>query len=665
MTANRAAELWKIVRPPDAPDAALLARFAAGRDADAFRELLRRHGPLVLGACRRVAGHAQDAEDAFQAVFLILARKAAAVRRPEVLGNWLYGVAVRVARRAKRSAARRRKREVQVRIMPDPPGPESDARADLAPVLDAELAALPAWYRDAVLLCDLQGLSRAEAAERLGVPEGTLSSRLASGRKKMADRLAKRGITLSAAALASIVSETGLAAVPVGLTETVVERVVGGVVPGAVAQLAREGAWAMRAKLMLIAAAGALAAGWAALAGPNDPPKPADPPPKVEAKPAPEMPAEKAVEFTDRPRMVQAVDIPLSHVKTVAWTPDGKRLAAQGKQTRAQGPSANVLILIDANELRQIPVARELQDDTDLVGFEPCSGEPVTALRESKLISGRHQLLYLIPPKPRPISPGSPPPLGTARVVPLGDDDSMQIRFSPDGRSIRVVARDPAGPGKGNWLEVREIDAATGQTMKIFPRVEVKWQGFDLSPDGRELATFDHQFAITLWDAGRGARKWTATPMQPTEPHGWLTLSFSPDGRRLSVGGAADVAAVYDAASGEQIFAVENKGETTFGASKATFSADGRLVAWGGHERTQRNAIGRPGRGAPPGIGALSAPTYSSAIQVWDVDRKKLLKSWNGAADIAFAPDRPLLAILEPRSEGKTRLGFWDFAAAK
>jgi RNA polymerase sigma factor (sigma-70 family) len=171
MTANRAAELWKIVRPPDAPDAVLLARFAAGRDAEAFRELVRRHGPLVLGVCRRVAGHAQDAEDAFQAVFLILAYKAAVVRRPEVLGNWIYGVAVRVARRAKRSAARRRKREVQVRIMPDPPGPESDARADLAPALDAELAALPAWYRDAVLLCDLQGLSRAEVAERLGIPE--------------------------------------------------------------------------------------------------------------------------------------------------------------------------------------------------------------------------------------------------------------------------------------------------------------------------------------------------------------------------------------------------------------------------------------------------------------------------------------------------------------
>src|SRR5262252_4534890 len=102
-------------------DRELLARFVRQRDQSAFAELVRRHGPVVFGVCRRVTGHPQDAEDAFQAVFLVLARKAAAIGKPDLLGNWWYGVAVRVARKARRSAARRHAREIAVAIMPDPP----------------------------------------------------------------------------------------------------------------------------------------------------------------------------------------------------------------------------------------------------------------------------------------------------------------------------------------------------------------------------------------------------------------------------------------------------------------------------------------------------------------------------------------------------------------
>src|ERR1700759_1381057 len=119
MIAGRPSEILRQLEECKTPDRELLARFVRDRDQSAFAELVRRHGPVVLGVCRRVTGHPQDAEDAFQAVFLILARKAAAIRNPDLLGNWLYGAAVRVAQTARRSSTRRRAREVSVNAMPD------------------------------------------------------------------------------------------------------------------------------------------------------------------------------------------------------------------------------------------------------------------------------------------------------------------------------------------------------------------------------------------------------------------------------------------------------------------------------------------------------------------------------------------------------------------
>ena len=204
MNAARPAEILRRLEADGAPDsdADLLARFAGTKNAAAFAELVRRHGPLVFGVCRRVTGHPQDAEDACQATFLQLAKKAGSLRNAALLGNWLSGVAFRVAWRARRSAARRRAREVPVAVLPDQPAPAPTPLApELAPILDAELAALPACYRDAIVLCDLRGASREEAAAALGIPEGTLSSRLANGRKRLAARLTRRGVALSAAAL--------------------------------------------------------------------------------------------------------------------------------------------------------------------------------------------------------------------------------------------------------------------------------------------------------------------------------------------------------------------------------------------------------------------------------------------------------------------------------
>src|SRR5580692_262438 len=119
MTVGRPAELLRQLEAPATPDRELLARFVCERDQSAFAELVRKHGPVVLGVCSRVIGHRQDAEDSFQAVFLILARKAGGIGNPDLLGNWLYGVAERVARRAHRSVVRRQARETAVSVVPE------------------------------------------------------------------------------------------------------------------------------------------------------------------------------------------------------------------------------------------------------------------------------------------------------------------------------------------------------------------------------------------------------------------------------------------------------------------------------------------------------------------------------------------------------------------
>ncbi|MCS6849630.1 MAG: sigma-70 family RNA polymerase sigma factor [Gemmataceae bacterium] len=192
---------------PDASDAQLLQAFVATGDELAFEALVRRYGPMVLGVCRRVVGHVHDAEDAFQATFLVLARRAASVRPPELVGHWLYGVAYRSALEARTARLRRASREKQVNTMPEPEPPAPELWDDLQPLLDQELMRLPEKYRLPIVLCELNGGSRKEVARRLGIPEGTLSSRLATARKMLADRLSRRGIPLSVGLLTTLLTE--------------------------------------------------------------------------------------------------------------------------------------------------------------------------------------------------------------------------------------------------------------------------------------------------------------------------------------------------------------------------------------------------------------------------------------------------------------------------
>jgi RNA polymerase sigma factor (sigma-70 family) len=232
--------LRKALLPPACAgltDGELLGRFVARRDQDAFAALVRRHGPMVLGVCRRVLRHAQDAEDAFQAAFVVLARKAASLRDREAAGNWLYGVAHRAALEARTRRARREAKEQQVEVMPHPSVLPDEGAGELPALLDRELARLPEKYRLPVVLCELEGRGRREVARQLGLPEGTLSSRLAAARKMLAKRLAACGAAATGAALTGWLAEgAGAACVPAPLVVSTV-RAAGGAVPAGVAAL--------------------------------------------------------------------------------------------------------------------------------------------------------------------------------------------------------------------------------------------------------------------------------------------------------------------------------------------------------------------------------------------------------------------------------------------
>src|SRR5262245_33932829 len=175
----------------DAPDGQLLGLFATTRDEAAFAALLARHGPMVLATCRRILGNANDADDAFQATFLVLARRATSLGDVRTVSTFLYGVAVRTAQKARVREARRRARERgAIRVYALDSANEADRR-DLRPVIDEELDKLSTRYRDPIVLCCLEGRSREEAARLLGWPEGTLSGRLARAKDLLRERLTR------------------------------------------------------------------------------------------------------------------------------------------------------------------------------------------------------------------------------------------------------------------------------------------------------------------------------------------------------------------------------------------------------------------------------------------------------------------------------------------
>ena len=202
----------------ESPDGLLLEQFATARDERAFEELLARHGPMVYNVCRRVLDNDHDAADAYQATFLVLARKAGSIRKRGSVGSWLYGVAYRVARKSRARGNRLLTLEEPVNPMCEADPSTPAAWNDLRGVLDDELNRLPAKYRDPLVLCYLEGQTHEQAAKSLGWPSGTMSRRVGRGLEWLRERLVHRGVTMPSAALAAILAgSSAQAATPVGL----------------------------------------------------------------------------------------------------------------------------------------------------------------------------------------------------------------------------------------------------------------------------------------------------------------------------------------------------------------------------------------------------------------------------------------------------------------
>jgi RNA polymerase sigma factor (sigma-70 family) len=299
-------------------DRQLLDDFAGRHDEAAFAALVSRHGPMVLRVCRRVLGHDQDAEDAFQATFLVLARNTASIRKRETLANWLHGVAYRTAMKAKRGAARRRNHEAKASAEPRPA--TSPSWDDVRAVLDEEIQRLPASFRRAFVLCVLEGKSGPEAAALLGCKEGTVKSRVNRARDRLRKCLARRGIQLTSLLAGLSVAESATGAVlPAALAAAAIRAAAGGTSPSRVAALAAGVSRAMflkRARLMtaLLLAAGAVVAGAGVLAR------------QVPTAGEPPVGTQKTVAGGDKPRAAAA--------KAPAKSPpadDGQSIAYAGR----------------------------------------------------------------------------------------------------------------------------------------------------------------------------------------------------------------------------------------------------------------------------------------------------------------------------------------------
>jgi RNA polymerase sigma factor (sigma-70 family) len=301
-------------------DADLLARFATSRDEGAFTELVRRHGPLVLGVCRRVLRRCHDVEDCFQATFLVLAKKVGAIARPELLGSWLYGVALRTARKARARAAGAPRTGVSLEGLPA----RAQAPDETGRVLDEELARLPEKYRAPIILCCLEGLSRPDAARRLGLAEGALKGLLERARQRLRDRLRRRG------ALAALPAVWPREAVPDGLAGAAAragpEFVCSRLPLGLAVTLAEEALKELTVRKTTLVSLFALLALAGAGAGLLARPSPAPP-----GAPAPARRALTRLPAAPAPKEAPPVVMKVPGTTALAFSPDGRMLVVAGK----------------------------------------------------------------------------------------------------------------------------------------------------------------------------------------------------------------------------------------------------------------------------------------------------------------------------------------------
>jgi RNA polymerase sigma factor (sigma-70 family) len=659
-------------------DGQLLRRFAACRDEEAFQALMSRHGPMVLGVCRRLLRHGQDAEDVFQATFLLLAQKAGSIRKQESVGSWLHGVARRLALRARVRQARFR-----TCVPREDPGRQPDpaleaAWRELRGVLDEEFRRLPPKYCDALVLCYLEGRTHEEAARELGQPLGTVKSLLARGRELLRRRLARRGLTLSAAGFAAVVvTESAPAAVPPALAASVLSAAIGtaaaGAVPAEVAALLQGGARTMSmTRLLWVPAAlffgcllgvGACLLAYQALAArapTDDPiyPQAAEPPPADPGSFADPLPPGGRLRLGDtRLRHKESVT-------AVAFAPDGKLLATGGGDQciRLWDPAAG-------RQLRMLP-AKEGQ--IGAIAFSG-DGKVLTAtvgetVRRWEVGTGKE-----LPPMYSKVA-------STLASLALAADGSAVAAASTSAFHLW---------GRGGGKE---------RVLVPLPASEAACLAF--TADGKGL------LSATWQDSGCTVRQWDPTTDRELRtlelPNAGALrlrpLAFSPGGTTLAVervaqvrrpkGGGFEVFAEYqvvlvDPLTGKERQRLEGQRDVIWAAA---FSADGKSVAWIGMDcragvadvetgKVRRRLQGPAGCTRPDGRNTLAfspdgkllaAVGSSAAVQVWDLatGRPALGRSAghdDAVTDLAFSADGRALA-----SAGADRtIRLWNLGTGK
>jgi RNA polymerase sigma factor (sigma-70 family) len=537
---------------PAIADAALLARWHEQRDEAAFADLVARHGPMVLGVCRRVLGDVQHAEDAFQATFLVLARKAAGLRRPQALASFLYGTALRLARKARGAIRRQAPHAVLGSAEPADPHPHPlDALSgrELLALVDEEVARLPEVYRLPVLLCVLQERPVEEAARLLGWSAGSVRGRLARGRERLRQRLTRRGLALSVGALALLVPT----AVPQRLVAATVHNLAAPA-PVAVAALATGSVPALKLKaacLGLLLAMVGLAAGLPVLRAPES-----------EARPAAAV-QDTPAQPSDEPRRDSAGD-PL---------PAGAITRLGTLRYRIAGEIEGLAISPDGATVA-------VSSHTGLVLFDAASGKRIKALPKSDAGWGHETCLVFSPDSKRVAARGrarfGDSGQGVMRVWELADagkprnylaDHAIWVGWSAGGEPL-AICLEPGG------LRLHELKAGRSRRIEAsnLPRPEFSDSAVSAcAAGGGTLAVAEeNRRVVHVWDTVTGQEH----PALHPKGESVFYLAVSPSGSRVATC-TRETVQLWDVAKGEALYTVESKDRYR----SPLFSADGKLLA--------------------------------------------------------------------------------------